>query len=122
MNGIDELKKIRNHLMDSKNDWRWRTAMLFCRIPYGRLITYGELAKSINAKYSLNITARNVAWLRKYLYRLLTHQTTVPLHRIAKKGDIHSRFDSIKTKSYNDKLRQMEGILNNPNWMRASEL
>ena len=114
----EELNRIENQLR--VEEWRWQVTQIIAQIPSGYLVTYGRVAEIANQTYGLNIGARNVAWLRKHLYGLLTHNTQVPLHRIAKIGDVHSFADSKETKSLNDKLREQEGSLTNPLWLRLS--
>jgi alkylated DNA nucleotide flippase Atl1 len=115
----NELGLIESELRSSKNQWRWKVTSLITEIPSGYLITYGELANCAKKEHGLNIQARNVAWLRKRLYGILGHDTEVPLHRIAKKGDVGSWADSEKTRSYNNRLRADEGSLQNPKWYRC---
>lgn len=113
-----ELNEIASILKKSKNLWRWKTALLICEIPEGCLVNYGAIAKCVNNKFGLNINARNVAWLREYLYNNLRneHKTAIPLHRIAKKGDYKSKHDSVQTCEINEKKRKKEGTYNNESW------
>ena len=111
----EELKRIEEQLREK--EWRWHVTKLIAQIPPSCLATYGCIAAIANNRHGLKIIPRNVAWLRKHLYCLLTHDTQVPLHRVAKFGDVNSFADSVKTKSYNDKLRGQEGSLKNPCWL-----
>ena len=111
-----ELRNIEEKLKKSENQWHWHVAQAISEVPRGYLATYGAIAEVVNQDYHLNIGARNVAWLRKKLYSLLSHNTKVPLHRIAKEGDVESLGDSETTKMYNDRLREEEGSLANPKW------
>ena len=110
----EEFQRIEELLR--KKEWRWHATQIIAEIPSGYLATYGCVAEFANQQHGLNIIARNVAWLRKHLYELLSHDTQIPLHRVAKVGDVNSLKDSVKTKSYNDRLRQQEGSLTNPRW------
>lgn len=112
----EDLRNIEANLRDSKNEWQWHVAKAISVVPSGYLATYGAIAGAVNRQHGLSITARNVAWLRKHFYWLLSHDTRVPLHRIAKVGDINSIYDSETTKTYNDRLRGEEGSLENPRW------
>ena len=114
----EELKRIESQLRVS--EWRWQVTQVIAQIPSGYLVTYGCVAEIANKTYGLKIGARNVAWLRGHLYGLLTHDTQVPLHRIAKIGDIDSITDSEETKICNDRLRGQEGSLANPLWLGSS--
>ena len=110
----EELQHIEKLLREK--EWRWHVTQVIAEIPSGYLATYGCIAEFANHQYDLNIIPRNVAWLRKYLYGLLTHETQVPLHRLSKVGDVKSLADSEKTKSYNDNWRGEEGSLENTRW------
>ena len=111
----EELRNIEEQLLEKP--WRWYVTQTIAQIPCGYLATYGYIATITNKQHNLNIIPRNVAWLRKHLYSLLTHDTQVPLHRVAKFDDVNSLADSIKTKNYNDRLRGQEGSLTNPFWL-----
>ena len=115
----EELRSIETYLRNSKNNWRWHTAQIISEVPTGNIATYGAIAEAVNRRHNLNISSRNVAWLRGKLYELLGHDTIVPLHRIAVAGDVNSKRDSETTKSYNDRLREKEGSLENPVWWQA---
>ncbi len=110
----EELKRIESQLREV--EWRWQVTLIISQIPSGYLATYGCIACIANRKHGLNIIARNVAWLRGYLYALLTHDTQLPLHRIAKVNDVDSTADSKETRCYNNRLRGQEGSLRNPRW------
>ena len=114
----EELEQIEDQLR--VEEWRWQVTQIIAKIPSGYLVTYGRVAEMANQIYDLNINARNVAWLRNHLYELLTHHTQVPLHRIAKIGDVDSSADSDETKNFNDRLRGLEGSLANPLWLGSS--
>lgn len=103
----------------AKTDWEQKVKQLINDdiIPSGYLISYGRLAELVNQKHGLNIGPRNVAYLRRKLYGILGHQTNVPLHRIAKKGDVKSLFDSERTRKENNLRRGKEGSLTNPKWV-----
>lgn len=111
-------------LRHSKDEWQWSVYRMMnnYKIPAGTLINYGRLAQLTNQEYGTNINARNVAALRRKLYeyrRSGTYEvpTDVPLHRIAKKGDVESRHDSERTRQENNRLRSEEGSLQNPIWI-----
>ena len=108
---------IEKLLGKSKNQWELKAYRLIKKIPKGWVITYGGLAKRVNGKHGLKIIARNVANLRNKLYDLLGHESNVPLHRIAKKGDSRSEYDSPKTQEYNKRLRGAEGSWPDPRWL-----
>ena len=114
-----ELANIESFLKEPKNDWRWHVAQVIAEVPSGYLATYGAIADAVNRRHDLNIMGRNVSWLRRKLYEKLTHHTQVPLHRIAKEGDVGSIYDSNGTKLCNDRLRSEEGSLENPKWWRS---
>lgn len=115
----EELNEFEGELRDSPDEWQWHTARIITEIPLGRLATYGCIAEIANQRLGHNLKARNIAWLRRHLYGLLGHGTQVPLHRVAKVGDVESLADSTKTKRYNDRLRGQEGSLNDPDpWWR----
>jgi len=112
----EELNSIETDLRDSPGEWQWHVAQMITTILSGQLATYGAIADAVNRRHGLSINARNVAWLRGKLYELLSHETAVPLHRVAKVGDIESLHDSEETKGINDERRQREGSLQNPIW------
>jgi alkylated DNA nucleotide flippase Atl1 len=116
----EELRSIERDLRNSPSEWQWHVARAICQIPRGNLATYGDIAKVVNYRHGLRINARNVAWLRRKLYVLLSHDTKVPLHRVAKNGDVESLADSEITRNYNDRLRDKEGSLNHPVWWRPT--
>jgi alkylated DNA nucleotide flippase Atl1 len=111
-----EIEKIKSNLTSCKNQWRWLASIEICKIPEGVLVTYGCIANQVNNKHGLNIQARNIAWLRAYLYGLLRHETKVPLHRIARKGDYLSEYDSEETRKVNTIKRNQENSYNNESW------
>lgn len=112
----EELQSLEKQLRSSKNEWQWHVAKIITEIPPSHLATYGCIAKIANQHFGHTLTPLNVAWLRKHLYALLTHNTHVPLHRIAKAGDVKSLADSPETREHNDRLRGREGSLENPVW------
>ena len=101
------------------NDWEWSVYRLIDDgvIPPGFLISYGRLNRLASERIGVSPGARQIARLRRKLYGLLTHQTSVPLHRIAKKGDVHSLADSVQTRAENNRRRGAEGSLTNPKWI-----
>ena len=111
-----ELQSIEKQLRNSKDEWQWHVTRIIMEIPSGHLATYGCVTEIANQCFGHTLIPRNVAWLRKHLYGLLSHDTQVPLHRVAKAGDVESLADSDKTKIYNDRLRRQEGSLENPVW------
>lgn len=111
-----ELQRFEKQLRNSKNEWRWHVTQIITEIPSGHLATYGCITKIANQCFGHTLIPRNIAWLRAHLYSLLTHNTHVPLHRVAKAGDVESLEDSDETKDYNDRLRGQEGSLENPVW------
>ena len=114
---MNELNRIERVLKKSKNEWEWKVANLIKEIPEGHIITYGTLAEWVNLVFSLNIVSRNTANLRRKLYRLLAdHNPALPLHRIAKKGDLHAKKDSDITRPFVEKRRREEGSWITPKW------
>lgn len=84
----------------------------------GRLASYSRIAELVEQKLGYNPGSRNIAWLRKKLYWVLSHETDeVPLHRIAKCGDVKSLADSKETRATNNEKRGREGSLANPQWL-----
>ena len=112
----EELVRLENILRASPQAWQWHVATLIARVPAGRLITYGRLAEWANASYGLRVGASNVAWLRTHLQNLLGGSTAVPLHRLAKTGDLYSLQETPARKRLNDQLRAPEGSLTHPLW------
>ena len=112
----EELVRLEGTLRASPQAWQWHVATLIARVPAGRLITYGRLAEWANASYGLRLGASNVAWLRTHLQNLLGNGTAVPLHRLAKAGDLYSRQETTARKRRNDQLRSSEGSLAHPLW------
>lgn len=112
MAGRSSLQNIQQHL----SPWEWQVLqhMDDATIPPGSLITYGRLSEIATGSPR---TARAVAQLRRKLYGLLGHDTELPLHRIAKQGDVHSLADSVTTKAENDRRRAAEGSLAHPKWI-----
>ena len=115
--------KLESQLRNSKNEWQFKVYRLIktC-IPRGHVITYGGLAKRANKKYGLNINARNTAKLRDMLYVYFPSHSAIPygelpLHRIAKKGDSTSKWDSPMTQKDNKRLRSQEGSWPEPLWL-----
>lgn len=98
------------------SQWRWHAASFIDKIPFGKLATYGAIAKAVNGRFGLSINARNVAWLRGYLYDITNRDSTIPLHRVAKKGDEKMLSDSERTRSDGTPLRKKEGTLSNADW------
>ncbi len=111
-----ELQCFEKQLRNSKDEWQWHVTRIITEIPSGHLATYGCITEIANQCFGHTLIPRNVAWLRKHLYGLLSHDTQVPLHRVAKTGDVESLADSDETKEYNDRLRRREGSLENPVW------
>ena len=84
---------------------------MILEIPSGRLATYGCIARIAVHRFGPHgsFTARRVAEFRRTLYEILGHETQVPLHRIAKQGDLTSQADSPETGYENNRRRQREG-------------
>ena len=80
-----ELQAIRHKL----TEWEWKVALAIFKIPPGRLITY----RSLSILATGTDASRAAANLRQKLIRLLGVRTQVPLHRIAKKGDLGAKAD-----------------------------
>lgn len=112
-----ELTEIKTELENSLNQWRWCAAIEINAIPPGHLATYGYIAKIVEARHGVRVRPRNIAWLRKRLYKIFTHDTEVPLHRIAKAGDVDSLADSEETQACNKQKREAEGSWDTPKWL-----
>lgn len=110
------LRNLEQILRNSTNEWRWHVTTVIKRIPTRRIATYGTIARVANEEFGLHIIARNVAWLRLYLYNVTNRDTSLPLHRIAKVGDTEMRYDSERTRSDGMILRRREGSVRNPTW------
>lgn len=115
---------LEKELKRSKGEWELKVYQLINEetIPPGHLINYGRLAELTNEKYGTIINARNVANFRRKLYGYKRSGKYVipknlPLHRIAKKGDVKSEHDSDQTRQENNLLRGQEGSLMNPIWI-----
>ena len=80
-----ELQSIRHKLTERE----WNVAHAVLKIPPGRLITYKDLSFFATGKDASRATAN----LRQKLIRLLTIKSQVPLHRIAKQGDLGAKAD-----------------------------
>lgn len=80
-----ELQAIKHKL----TEWQWKVALAIFKIPPGRLITY----RSLSILATSTDASRAAANLRQKLIRLLGVRTQVPLHRIAKKGDLGAKAD-----------------------------
>ena len=105
-----ELERIQGQL----SDWELDVAQAILEIPSGKLATYGCLARMVAERRGASFgrePSRAVAKLRRKLYGLLTHDTPFPLHRVASKGDLYSKKDTEKTRTYNNRLRDEEGTL-----------
>lgn len=116
------LQSLETKLRASPGAWQWHAATRIAEIPYGHLINYKRFADWVNATCALRINASNVAWLRRYLYAALGRNTPVPLHRLAKAGDVHSRHDSVDLKAHHDTRRAAEGILTAPVWWQPDSV
>jgi len=112
--------KLEKELRKSKDEWQFKVYTLIRRsIRKGHVITYGGLAERANRTYRLNIIARNTAWLRDILYDWIQDERDfrqLPLHRIAKKGDSMSEWDSELTRKHNKRFRTAEGSWPEPIW------
>jgi len=97
----EELDAIRWEL----SEWEWAVAVAILKVPPGRLITY----KCLSILATGRDASRAVGNLRNKLYRLLGYKTKVPIHRIAKKGDLTSEWDEPETRPVNARLRKREG-------------
>ena len=123
LGGLGELVVMTKGLLDleielsnSPNQWRWHAASVIQDIPEGFLCTYGEVARETNRRSDLRVNARNIAWLRAHLYMQTSRDTTIPLHRLAKAGDIHCTEDSVQTTRDARRDRISEGSWQNPQW------
>ena len=112
----DLLAPHEDQLRESRGEWQWHTAEVISEIPWGYLATYGEVASIVNRRFYHNIIPRNVGNLRGVLYELFRPFDVLPLHRVAKQGDVMSYFDSPLTRAENHILRGQEGSLAHPRW------
>ena len=87
-----------------------------CNTHPGQLISYGRIAELVRERHDIPVVARTIGWFRRELYRILTHDTTVPLHRVATRGDVESENDSPRTREVNNRLRDQEGSRVDPHW------
>ena len=110
------LHDLESRLRASPGEWRWQAASVIQDIPPGYLCTYGEIARETNRRTGLRINARNVGWLRGYLYDQTNRDTSIPLHRVAKSGDAQCQADSERTRRDAIVLRSQEGSWQNPRW------
>ena len=109
-------EKLESYL--SGEEWRRHAFNAIDAIPYGHVATYGYIASQVESQTGSNPGSRNVAKLRRRLYGILSHDTTLPLHRVAKQGDGESNYDSEETKEINKKRREAEGFFANPRWLK----
>jgi alkylated DNA nucleotide flippase Atl1 len=112
-----QVAKLESDLRNSPDEWQYLVYQEIKRIECGHVITYGGLASRVNKRHGLNIISRNTAWLRDKLYDLIDQNSGIPLHRIAKKGDSKSKYDSPKTQEVNRRLRTEEGSWPEPEWL-----
>jgi len=112
------LENLEKELRNSKGEWRWHAARVIQGIPAGYLCTYGAVAREVNRRTKLNISARNVAWLRAYLYGQTSRDTSIPLHRLTKVGDAQCHADSQRTTRDARIARTAEGSWQNPRWWK----
>lgn len=110
------LRDLESELRDSRGEWRWHAASVIQDVPPGYLCTYGEIAQEVNRRASLRVNARNIGWLRGYLYHRTKRNTAIPLHRLAKAGDTRCAWDSDRTSCDAKALRAQEGSWQNPRW------
>ena len=110
------LRDLEEELRTSHNEWRWYAASVIQDIRSGYICSYGEVARETNRRAGLNINARNVGWLRGYLYGRTNRDTSIPLHRLAKAGDTRCAADSERTRREAKTLRIQERSWENPKW------
>jgi alkylated DNA nucleotide flippase Atl1 len=115
---IDTIKAVEHLLTESER----KVAHLMAEIPSGTLVSYGDMAEWTRRRLGLRYGARNVANLRRKLYRCIrdmgldTADTT--LHRLASKGDTSATNDSHATREQVKVLRINEKSWGNPSWYR----
>ena len=114
----EQLAVLESALRGSPEEWRVKVLHQILHIPEGQLISYGDLARWANQENGLSIGPRNVAWLRKKIYIIIGHDTEIPLHRIAKDGDLQSVNDHPITQHFNRFKRSAEGSLNASAWLK----
>ena len=108
----NEMNRRLQGFLDVATPWQKRVVEIINMIPTGCLATYGSIAGRAGNQHS----ARAVGTLRRNLYSLLGPEPNLPLHRICSKGDVLSLNDSEDTRDRNDRLRTIEGSLQNPEW------
>lgn len=113
----EQLTLLESALKGSSNEWRLKVLSLVRQIPPGSLISYGNLARWANKEFGLDIGPRNAAWLRKKIYWIVGHDTSIPIHRIANDGDTKSTRDHSITQHINRHKRSEEGSFYNPVWL-----
>ena len=116
------LYDLESELKSSKGGWAWFIANVISEIPPGYLANYGTIAGISKDRFGTIAIARAVANLRKRLYERTQHEfdpESLPLHRIASKGDEKGKKDSIKTQHQNKELRSKEGSWENPKWWKG---
>lgn len=109
-------EKLESYL--SGAEWRRHAFNAIDAIPYGHVATYGFIAKQVESQTGTNPGPRNIGELRRTLYGILTHDTALPLHRVAKQGDAQSNYDSEETKKINTQRRDDEGFFDNQRWLK----
>jgi alkylated DNA nucleotide flippase Atl1 len=96
-------------------------------IPSGKLATYGQISLKLEQRTGHCVSPRTIGWLRKSLYEIYRSdgvgpaQRSIPLHRIAVKGDISSARDSEKTRLENEAIRSVEGFSASAPWVVEEE-
>lgn len=116
----EQIALVDEKLAGSPNDWQRKVFSLILNIPFGYLVSYGQLAHCANGEYGLTLGPRNTAWLRGKLYGILGHDTDIPIHRIATQGDAESTKDQPHTKVINRHKRMAEGTYPTPKWYTGS--
>ncbi len=100
-------------------EWRCFATEVINDIPSGYLASYGVIAELINDRHDLHAQPRHIGWLRRHLYIITDRNTSLPLHRIATKGDVTCKNDSAETTPGALMLRNQEGTLDNPKWWKG---
>ena len=116
-----EARKELATIQDQLTETQWNLAQIILEIPSGRIATYGCLAEIHERRHGQALVPVMVGKTRVRLYELLTHDTHVPLHRVATQDDLYSEQDSSYTRWCNMKLRHEEGTYDghDPWWWGA---
>ena len=106
---MKEARRELESVYDKLTEIQRNIAQIILEIPSGKIASYRCIALIYKRRHGRELVPLVVAQTRIRLYELLTHNTKVPLHRMATQNDLHSANDSGETKWYNKVLRGREG-------------